>query len=255
MRETENCRTLSRGLDILRLIAESPEPLTSTEIARKLGIHQSSASRALGVLVNSGYVCKPTYHSFAADYGVLVLAGTAGQRFALTVKLRPAVEKICARVPELLVTVATLWRGELLYFLRLRKDQEPMPSIAGGYPLHLSAISLRLLMDVSHKEALAVLEQSRRQYGWERPTKTVPATAAACLQYARRNLTRDCLLLRNYQHKDQWSISIPLDPPGHPRSVLVISGPAGTIAEDHALLLLHEGRRELYASLGAAGQD
>jgi len=65
------CRVvLTTGLDILRIVAEAETPLTATAIAQRVGLHVSSVSRTLAVLVRHGYLRKPTYHSFAADLGV-----------------------------------------------------------------------------------------------------------------------------------------------------------------------------------------
>jgi DNA-binding IclR family transcriptional regulator len=133
-------KALTRGLEILRLLAESNTPLSSTDIARRLGLHQSSASRILKTLSTAGYVRKPTYHSFTVDYGAIALGGRALHTFPLITKPREAIVAIAQRT-GMLVALGTIWDGELLYFLRSEKGREVVSASAGGYPLHLSSVA------------------------------------------------------------------------------------------------------------------
>src|SRR3954468_19071527 len=102
-------KALTRGLEILRLLAESNTPLSSTDIARRLGLHQSSASRILKTLSAAGYVRKPTYQSFTVGYGILTLGGRAVQNFPLMTKTRATITAIADQNSDFLITLATLW--------------------------------------------------------------------------------------------------------------------------------------------------
>ena len=74
MKNNSSVQSLDRGLKVLELLAEN-DKMTASAIAEKLGLHQSSASRLLNSLVTAGLVCKPSFHSFSLDYGVLLFAG------------------------------------------------------------------------------------------------------------------------------------------------------------------------------------
>jgi len=244
-----NSKALTHGLEILRLLVEST-PMTSTDVAARLGLHQSTASRILKTLAAAGYVRKPTYQSFTVDYGVMTLGGRALANFPLTSKPRTKIVEIAARYPDLLVTLSTLWRNELIYLLRAQSGHEVIAGLAGGYPLHLSVVALRLMVDMPEKEAIAILNASRLRYGWTRPTPRVPETPAECLKNARSHLQHDCLVLSGYQTEDGLSLSIPIAAKGEPLCALALTGVTGVRSIDSGLLILQEGRRAIETALG-----
>jgi len=237
------------GLEVLRLLAVSPHPVTSTELAKKLGLHQSTVSRILKILSAAGYVRKPDYHSFAPDYGILALSGIAAEHFPITTQPKIAVIELAERCNGLLVQLATLWRGDLIYFLRTHKDHDPILASTTGYPLHLSSVALRLMLDWPRAEALKALEESRRRYGWDRLTESVPRTPKKCLDLAQKWLRNDALLLKNFQRPGWVSASIPIRAAGHPPLCLALSGSV-TLLDDASIYgRLKEGRASVEAAL------
>lgn len=240
---------LTHGLEVLRLLAVSPTPMTSTELARRLNLHQSTVSRILKTLSTAGYVRKPGYHSFAADYGVLTLGGNASAQFPLTTRPKATMIAIGERCGGLSVSLATLWRGDLIYFIRTQKGHEPIPAVASGYPLHLSSVALRLLIDLPPREALEALEVSKRRHGWDRPTKKVPATSNASLKMARELLSDECLILHDFQNIGWLSASIKIEMPGQPAICLAVSGPGNILNIEQIMLMLKLGRSEVVQAL------
>ena len=245
---TSSSKALTRGLEILRLLVES-EPMTSTQVAARLGLHQSSASRILKVLADAGYVRKPTYQSFTVDYGVLTMVGRAVHNFKLMTKPRAVIAQLAEQHPDFLITLGTLWQNELLYLLRAQRGQDVISGYAGSYPLHLSTVGMRLLLDRPEKEAIEVLKASKLRYGWERPTELVPETPAECLKMARTFLRHDCLPLVNWQNKLTIGASIPIVAKGEPVCALAFSGKVGNHSVDSILLNLQNGRRLVEATL------
>ncbi len=183
---------LTTGLDILRILAEAEAPLTATAIAERVGIHVSNVSRTLGVLARHGYVRKPTYHSFAPDLGILALAGASAGRMPAVARTGSVIAAL-ARTCGMQATLAALHRGQVLYLHRCQSGGEGVSAVAGGWPLHLSVVGLRLLLDQPVKEARAALELAAKRYGWERPTPATPEDPATCLAEARRRM-RDGIL-------------------------------------------------------------
>jgi IclR family pca regulon transcriptional regulator len=245
---SSSSKALTRGLEILRLLVES-EPMTSTEVAARLGLHQSSASRILKTLSAAGYVRKPTYQSFTVDYGVLTLGGRAVRNFQLMTRPRAVLVAMAEENPDFLVTLSTLWQNELIYLVRAQRGQEVVSGHAGSYPLHLSTVALRLLLDRPEKEAVATLSASKRRYGWERPSELVPETPAECIKAARKFLRHDCLALVDWQGKGLIGASIPITAKGEPVSALALSGKLGSHSVDSVLLKLQDGRRAIEAAL------
>ncbi|MBA4387203.1 MAG: hypothetical protein C0404_04425 [Verrucomicrobia bacterium] len=234
---------LQRGLRILRLLAFSESPLTSTEIAARVGLHQSSASRILRSLTDAGYVRKPDYHSFAADYGLLTLGATAFRHFPLTTLPQQAVIDLAERCPGLIVSLAVLRRGELIYCLRAQHGHEMIRLHASGFPLHLSSPGLRLLLKYPAGRAVELLNASRNRHGWERPRPAVPSTPASCLRAARKLLDDDVLVLRDWQGQDLISAAIPLS--CEPDTALALSGPARPYSVRKIVSLLQSGRHAI----------
>ena len=250
-RASGQTKALFHGLEALRLLVEANRPLTATEIARTIGIHQSSASRILKTLAAAGYVRKAGYHSFAADFGVLALGATAIGNFAFAHRPRAAMTAIAEETVGLSVVLATVWRGEILYFLRMQRGHEPTLLSVGGFPLHLSSLALRLLLDRPVEEALDLLRTSRARHGWDRPTPAVPATEEETLARAREMLEHDCLVLDHWYMPDIVSASIPIEAPGEPPAALALSGPSDAASHEKILVWLQKGRREVERALRA----
>jgi len=240
---------LTHGMEVLRLLAVSPTPMTSTELARRLNLHQSTVSRILKTLSGAGYVRKPDYHSFAVDYGVLTLGGNANAQFPLTTRPRATMIALGERANGLSVSLATLWRGDLIYFIRTQKGHEPIPAVATGYPLHLSSVALRLLVDEPPREALEALELSKRRHGWERPTESVPETPTASLKMARELVSDECLILFDFQNTGWLSASIKIEMPGQPAVCLAVSGPGDIMSTAEIVAFLKTGRDEVVQAL------
>jgi DNA-binding IclR family transcriptional regulator len=247
-----NLKALTHGLDALRVLSEAKGPMTATEIARKIGLHQSSASRILKTLMSAGYVRKPDYHSFTIDYGVVALGGTGIGHFPLVRRPREVVERLAEKFKGLTVSLATLWQGQIIYFLHGHHGQEIVRLSAGGFPLHLSSLAMRALLDLPEEEALEILADSRRRYGWDCPTDNVPDTERALLAKARTFLNHDCLILEDWQRVGQFTAAIPIDVENHPRAALALSGLSSLIARNEIALHLTEGRRLVEASLRQA---
>jgi len=241
-------QALTRGLEVLRFVSESRQPVTSTEIARKVGLHQSWVSRVLKTLSVAGYVRKPDYHSFAVDYGVLTLGGNAQHQFPYMTGPRKAMEGIAERCGGLNVALSTLWRGQLIYFMRMQKGHEPV-GLSVGFPLHLSSVAMRLLLELPKSQAIEALKESKRRYGWERTTDLVPRTPEEVLEYAKSALRHDCVVLQGYYQPGLLGCAIPVQAPGEPPAALALSGPLDQHPINDVLLMLQQGRRDVEAAM------
>jgi DNA-binding IclR family transcriptional regulator len=242
-------QALSNGLAVLRVVSEAKAPISATEVAKRVGMHPSWVSRVLAALMRDGYVRKPDYRSYAADYGALALAGNALVNAPLAVRPRAALGALAER-SGMDAVLAVLHGGQVIYLLRTRTGHEPVP-LAVGYPLHLSSVALRLLLERPRAEALAALRESRRRYGWERPTPAVPEHEAEVLTQARARLTHGCLVLVDWIAPGHLGCAIPVAAPGEPPAALALSGPSARQAPGEALLWLQEGRRDIEAALAA----
>lgn len=244
-------KALMRGLTILRLLVDAPGPLTATEIARRCGLHQSSVSRILSTLAQEGYVRKETYHSFVPDYGVLALGVACQSRFDLIEKPRQPMADAADRCSGLTVSLCMLWRDQMLYFLRSNSGRRPVLFEGDGYPMHLSSPALLFVAGMDDEAAMHLLQQSRRRFGWDRPTENLPRDERDAISIARGLLGHDCMILTDWGEPDHVSAAINLRPHEGHRLAVALSGRRGTASNDKLQLLLHEIRRDVESVLDA----
>lgn len=235
---------------MLQMLVESPEPLTTTAIAQKLDLHQSSISRILGTLAQLGYVRRPSRGRFAPDFGLLSLAASTIPKFALITRPRVAMEQIARLCPGFNATLGALWNGRMIYFLRTAIDAPTIDFVTSDFPVHLSAPGLRLLVDLPHAEALAILRGSRARFGWG-GEDVVPATEEGVLDYATAQVAHDVLVLPDWHRRGELGAAIPIQSPDEGQSLaLSLTGAARPQADPDTLRLwLHDGRRLLESAL------
>ncbi|MDQ8208590.1 helix-turn-helix domain-containing protein [Coraliomargarita sp. SDUM461003] len=214
---------LAHALDILRLLSESPDPLSATEISQKVGLHTSNVSRTLRVLIDAGYVRKPSYHSFAPDLGLLALAGSAARHHPLCIHSAAAIKSLSTQL-ELQTSLAGLFREQIIYLQRCAPGGEPVQAGTMKFPLHLSVVALRLLLELPQAKAIDALEASKRRYGWERPTSKVPASPKECLQAASDALQDDVLRLDAWNAPNSRQMARLLTVPQQPLLALACDG-------------------------------
>lgn len=242
----ENASALARGLHVLRLLVDEGSPMTATEMARRIGVHQSSVSRILATLTQVGYVRKTPDRRFAPDFGVLSLA-SATTWFPLIRKPRAAMEAIAGAHPGIEVTLCMLWRGEMVYFLRTR-HQVGAIDFGMGFPVHLSAPGVRMLIDLPEDQALDVLRQSRSRYGWP-GTDVVPETEEEVLEWARAHVEHDVLVLPEWGFKGNVGAAIPIKTDEDHPVALALTGDVDTTDPATLRLWLHDARRIVESAL------
>lgn len=239
-------KVLLQGLELLRLLAQAEGPVSATALAETTGQHPSTVSRLLSGLVKAGYVRKPDYHSFCADLGLVTLLGRVRHHFPLTRVPLAALRAEVARLPGMRLSLATLHEHQLVYWLAVDADQEQADLVVSGYPLHLSSIALRILLDTPEGEALELLATSRRWHGWDRPTNLVPADEGNVLETARTLLHDDCLALDGWQGPGRISASVPVRSPDGRPLILALSGPTPATP---AATILHAARTAVESAL------
>ncbi|GAB3536797.1 hypothetical protein GCM10027403_18720 [Arthrobacter tecti] len=249
---TTRMQSLGRGLAVLSQLVQAEGPLTSTEIANKCGMHQTTASRILADLIASGFVRKIGYREFAPDYGLLVLGLEAARHFPVLSRPRLAMERAAGMCAGLTVSLCMLWRGRLLYFDQAERGLETQIFHGSGYALHLSSPGLLFMLDLPHEQALAALNASRSQHGWQQPTSEVASTPAGVLHAARALHRDDSLVLSGWAAPGHVSAAIRLaDHEGTPLA-LAVAGAGDIMTPESLRRRLHEIRRLVERSLPAA---
>lgn len=227
MQAPQGTKALAQGLAIVRILSEAEGPLTATAVAQRLGVSVSTASRALGALQAAGYVIKPDYHAFAPSIGVVTLAAFAGEHFGIGAAARDHCTRR-ARETGLLWSVGTVHAAQVIYLIRVGPQHEAVELAVGRFPLHLSIVGLRTLLELDEADALARLRESRRLYGWDRPTDLIPDSEEAVLAHARSNLDGDgVLILEHWRGNGDVLGGIALPPAvDGPRVLTLVGGSA-----------------------------
>lgn len=224
-------------------------PLTSVEIARRVGLNQSWVSRVLKTLKNAGYVRKPTFHSFAADYGLLTLSGISSRQFPFAQKPLPGLTEFIHGCPDCEVALGCLWQGQILYFLRIHFRLGYTPPVAGYFSLHESSIALRILLECSEPEALLQLQASLARYG----EKGEAHSAKWYLSAARKRLGSKSGMLVS-TNPDSCGASCLLSVPQEPLAAIALSGPSSRYSSEQIMDLLSEAHQIAQTKMTSSGE-
>ena len=230
-------QALARGLEILDLLLDAGRPITGGELAREIGLHESSVSRILQTLIRGGYVSKVPGGNVPALRMLRFARVTSA--FPMITHVRPVLEAIAAEHPGHHVNLCAYGHGELTYLVRCQADTDTITGFS--FPLHGSSAAMRLLVDLPDEEALAALQTSRRRHGWTGGPE-LPTDEVAALTWARDHVHHDVLVLRSW-HDTSTSGAIPLVIDGR-QLVLAIGGSSDT-DPNNLHLWLHEARRRV----------
>lgn len=241
-------QSLTRGLDILRRLVDAGRPMSQTELAEQVGVHQSSVSRILSALAIAGYVRKLDNRRFEPDFGVITLASGV-TNFPLVRLPRATMLDEARRRPGTLITLSILWRGQILYFLRAGDGSDDVEFWGYGFPLHKSAPGMRMLLEFPEPEALEILRASRARHGWSPGTAATPANEVEALRRARKSLDHDILILEEWHQGGEFGAATLIDYPAEYPVALSLTGPRSLATDAEVRLWMHEIRRSVEKSL------
>lgn len=181
MGDNSTIQSLVRGMKILELLSENGR-MTATDIAKELGIHQSSASRLLNSLADAGMVHKPKFKSFSLDYGVLLFAGKTLHHFPLVSKATVVCDKIVATHPGYSATVGTLFRNRLIYLTTVKNISSLLLIDNSDFPVHMSSIGRMLAYRQGRGKAMEIFNQSIERYPTKEPAELIYNKVAASIR-------------------------------------------------------------------------
>src|SRR5699024_8514253 len=153
-------QALARGLEILDLLLEAGGPVTGGELARRVGLHESSVSRLLQTLIRSGYVSRVAGGNVPA-LRMLRFSRVTGA-FPMIGRVRPVLERIAADHPQHHVNLCAYGQCDVTHLVRCQTGTDTITGFS--FPLHRSSAAMRHLADLPDDEALAALRSSRTRY-------------------------------------------------------------------------------------------
>lgn len=152
---------IERVLDILTLLADHPQGLPITEIARRLDMPKSAVHRLLSVLVGRGLAVQDEY---SQRYRMTVKLAAIGFRFlaasGITEICQPSLDRLAARTGEL-VRLALVEDDSLIWiakaqgaFTGLRYD----PDMGQPVVLHATSTGKAWLASMDEAQAVALVK-------------------------------------------------------------------------------------------------
>jgi DNA-binding IclR family transcriptional regulator len=145
---------VAAALGVLEALARADGPLPLSALARQIGVSKATVARVVAELVASGYVVRlPGGRTYAADYGVVGLAGDALQRNVLRRRAAPHLHRLAART-GLVCFLGVVWRRQTIVLDRAAPHllHEQVMDVGKRAPMHASSLA---------KAVLAYLPQER----------------------------------------------------------------------------------------------
>jgi len=186
-RDARLINSLSRGVEILRLLAESDVPLGVTEVAEQLAVDPSTAYRLLATLEHGSLVSQePDSKKYSVGYGVLEIANALLRRMSVVSAADPFLRQIATRRGES-THVAVLDGARAVFVARqsgagiLRVET----TVGSSEPAYCTAVGKALLCDHSEEELRRIYAEPMTRY--TPTTITSIADLVVELQRVRRN--------------------------------------------------------------------
>lgn len=159
-------QSVDRAIQILQFLTEAPE-LSTSEIARRLGVHRSTASRILTTLENRDVVEQVTERgAYRLGLGILRMAYPVSTRFDLA-RDGQAVCDALAETTHETTNIAILDQGHAVTITQSTGQQ--MVGVAGQYvgqrvPLHATSTGKLLLAHATHEVWEQVIAQPLERF-------------------------------------------------------------------------------------------
>ncbi|RWC37657.1 MAG: IclR family transcriptional regulator [Mesorhizobium sp.] len=153
-----NVSPSERTLDIIELLADHPEGLAISDIARRLKLPKSIAHRLLSILVDRGFAIQDV---LTQHYRLAIRTAALGLRFfghvGLNEVCQPILNRLAQRTGEF-VRVCAAENGELVWIASAQGSSEGLrydPTMEAGPALHATANGRAWLSTLDEADALA----------------------------------------------------------------------------------------------------
>lgn len=159
-------QSVDRAIQILQFLTDAPE-LTTSEIARRLGVHRSTASRILATLESRDVVEQVAQRgAYRLGIGILRMAYPVSTRFDLA-RDGQAICDALAEATQETTNIAILDQGHAVTITQSTGQQ--MVGVAGQYvgqrvPLHATSTGKLLLAHAPDDVWQSVISQPLKQY-------------------------------------------------------------------------------------------
>lgn len=163
---TAPVRSAARALDLLELIADSPEGVSLTGAASSLRLPKSSALMLLRTLVARGYVARTEEDRYVLNEAFRKNGfGWGGNRFArLLAVAKPTMQRLCERLGETVILGALGEDGQVRLLAKViaRQDVRYDVDLATRLPAYCTALGRVMLGPMNRDERRSILTRTKR---------------------------------------------------------------------------------------------
>lgn len=153
-----------RSLDLLELLAASPEPLAVTEVGARLALPKSAAHRLLTLLLDKGFVRRD---ETSARYSLTLKLATLGLRhfagLGVSDVAQPILDRLAAESGEL-ARLAIVENEGMVWVAKAQGARHGLrydPDTGLNVVLHATAVGKAWLATLPEKEALRIVAATR----------------------------------------------------------------------------------------------
>lgn len=245
-------QSLDRAVAVLDLLGESEGPLSLSDVCQRMGLHKSTAHRALMVLERTGLVERTPENRFRLGLKLYELGSRAIEQIDLRARVHPWFRRLSAQVGET-VHLGVLQKTSVVYLDKVEPNNRRVwlaSRVGASNPVYCTAMGKAMLAFLPAEESADIIARIRF-------TRFTPRTLVTS-ETLQRSLER--VRRRGYAIDDEEvecgvrCIGAPiLNEGGRPVAAVSVSGPSSRITQqsvpgiaEHLLRCC----REISASLG-----
>ena len=229
VRQVVGVRAVTRALDLLIELSEWDRPASLTELARRVGLHPTTALRLLDTLRSRGFVHQSPDRAYVLGAQNFELGSAYLRNVSVWSQANQLAVELATTAGET-ASVGVLDSGRILYIAIARGQQDMGIASAPGtrHPAYCTSLGKAILADLPGEQVLEILRK-------DPPVRLTPSTLVNI-----RDLQHDLALIRrrgfsiDNEERTPGVLCIGAsirDHKGDPVGALSISGPAGRMRE------------------------
>lgn len=220
-----HAQALARGLMLLEMLAEKPEPLTLGDLSERADLPKSTLVRLLAVMAEMGYVVRVDDRpSYRLGHKVQKLASAYVARLDLRTVAGQYLAPLAQRTGQT-ANLGLLDGGEVLHAAVERPDRPIVYAVSAGWRDHPHSTGLgkMLLSALTSEELHARLPAEP----FKRFTEATITTFEELEQVLRRTARRGYATDQGEGHAGLACVAVPLPVNGEWIAAISVSGPSG----------------------------
>lgn len=245
-------QSLDRAVAVLELLGESEGPMGLADVCERMGLHKSTAHRALMVLERTGLIERTQENRFRLGLKLYELGSRAVEQIDLRARVHPWFRRLSAQVGET-VHLGVLQKTTVVYLDKVEPSNRRVwlaSRVGASNPVYCTAMGKAMLAFLPADQAAEIIESIR----FTRFTPRTLCTAEALERSLERVRRRGYAIDDEEVEGGVRCVGAPiLNERGRPVAAVSVSGPSSRITQqsvpgiaEHLLRCC----REISASMG-----